>query len=149
MASASEIREQVAGETERRTRLAVPAFAGGILYLLSGIITTSTLNSAPTVGLLQGLSPALSGVASPVVSPRAAEVKFISHHAYPLIAGSVMAALAIGALTLVLLVLVDATRFRRPQTWAAARPLILAGGIALATVSIGHQVVTAIETHNF
>ena len=130
-------------------RLAVPAFAGGFLYLLSGIITTSTLNGAPTVGLLQGLEPALSGVASPTVSPRAAEVKFISHHAFPLIAGSVLAGIAIGALTLVLLLLADATRFRRPQTWAAARPLILVGGITLAVVSIGHQVVVAIETHNF
>jgi hypothetical protein len=149
MPSATEIREQVAGETERRTRLAVPSFAGGILYLLSGIITTATLNGAPTVGLLQGLGPALSGVANPAVSPRAAEVKFVSHHAYPLIAGSVMAAFAIGALTLVLLLLADATRFRRPQTWGAARPLILVGGIALAIVSIGHQSVLAIETHHF
>ena len=149
MPSASEIREQVARETDRRTTLGVPAFAGGILYLLSGIVTYSTLNGAPKVGLLQALSPALSGVANPAVSPRAAEVKFISHHTYALIAGSVMAALAIGALTLVLLVLVDATRFRRPQTWAAARPLILVGGILLALVSIGHQIILSIQTHNF
>jgi len=78
-----------------------------------------------------------------------AEVKYISHHAYGLIAGSTLAAIAIGALTLVLLVLVDATRFRRPQMWSAARPLVLAGGIALAVVSVGHQVVSAIETHSF
>jgi len=147
--SASEIKEQVARETERRTRLAVPAFAGGILYLLSGITTTATLNGAPTVGLLQGLAPALAGEANPAKSPRAQEVEFISHHSYPLIAGSVMASLAIAALTLVLLVLVDAARFRRPTMWAAARPMILAGGIALVIVSIGHQVVAAIETHNF
>jgi hypothetical protein len=149
MHSAGEIKERVARETEHRTRLAVPAFAGGILYLLSGITTTATLNKAPTVGLLQGLKPALAGEASPLVSPRAPEVKYISHHAYALIAGSVMASLAIAALTLVLLVLVDATRFRRPQMWVAARPLVLAGGIALAVVSVGHQVVTSIETHNF
>jgi hypothetical protein len=147
--SASEIKEQVARETERRTRLAVPAFAGGILYLLSGITTTATLNGAPTVGLLQGLAPALAGEANPAKSPRAQEVEFISHHSYPLIAGSVMASLAIAALTLVLLVLVDAARFRRPTMWAAARPMILAGGIALVIVSVGHQVVAAIETHNF
>jgi hypothetical protein len=101
------------------------------------------------VGLLQGLAPALSGVANPAVSPRTPEVKFISHHAFSLIAGSVLAAIAVGALTLVLLVFVDATRFRRPQTWAAARPLVLGGGIAVAVVSIAHQVASAIETHNF
>jgi hypothetical protein len=149
MPSTSEIAQQVAAETERRSRLAVPAFAGGILYLLSGIITASTLNGAPSVGLLQGLAPALSGVANPPVSPRAPEVKFFSHHATSLIAASVLAAVAIGALTLVLLLLVDTARFRRPQTWPAARPLILVGGIALAIISVVHQAVLAVETHNF
>ena len=38
----------------------MPAFAGGVLYLLSAIIIASTLNGAPTVGLLQGLAPALA-----------------------------------------------------------------------------------------
>ncbi len=149
MPSAGEIRQQVASESERRSRLAVPAFAGGFLYLLSAIIISSTLNGAPTVGLLQGLAPALSGVANPAVSPRAAEVRFISHHAFALIAGSTFAAIAVASLTLILLLLVNATRFRRPQTWSAARPLVLYGGIAVVLVSLGHQVVSAIETHNF
>jgi hypothetical protein len=149
MPSAREISEQVTRESERRSRLGVPAFAGGLLYLLSGVIITSTLSGAPTVGVLQGLAPALSGVANPPVSPRAAEVKFISHHAFALIAGSALAAIAIGALTLTLLLLVDATRFRRPETWSGARPLVLGGGIALALVSLGHQVVGSIEAHNF
>ncbi|MGP0101882.1 MAG: hypothetical protein ACLPUT_09735 [Solirubrobacteraceae bacterium] len=149
MPSAGEIREQVAREADRRNRLAVPAFAGGFLYLLSAIIISGTLNGAPTVGLLQGLAPALSGVANPAESPRTAEVKFISHHAFALIAGSTLAAIAIGSLTLVLLLLLHATRFRRPQTWSAAYPLVLGGGIAVALVSLGHQVTSAIETHNF
>jgi hypothetical protein len=149
MATAAEISAQTSSELARRTRLGVPALAGGVLYLLGQIIIAGTLKGAPTVGLLQGLAPALKGEANPVESPRAVEVKFISHHAFALIAGSVLAALAIGALTLVLLLILDATRFRRPQTWAAARPLVLYGGIALAVVSVGHQVTSAIETHNF
>jgi len=149
MPSAGDIREQVAGETERRTRLAVPAFAGGFLYLISAIIISETLNGAPTVGLLQGLAPALSGVANPAVSPRVPEVKFVSHHAFPLIAGSALAAIAVASLTLILLLLVDATSFRRPQSWRPTRPLVLVGGIALAVVSVGHQAVGAIESHNF
>jgi hypothetical protein len=149
MPSPSEISERVADESERRRRLSVPAFAGGVLYLLSGIIISSTLNGAPTVGLLQGLQPALSGVANPAVSPRAGEVRFISHHAFPLIAGSLLAALAIAVLTLVLLLLAGATRFRRPETWGPARMLVMSGGAALAVISVAHQIVTAIETHNF
>jgi hypothetical protein len=149
MPSAGEIRREVAEEEEARSRLSVPAFGGGFLYLLSAIIIASTLNGAPTVGLLQGLAPAIGGDANPAESPRAPEVKFISHHAFPLIAGSFLAAVAIVILTLILLTLLRATAFRRPGTWAAARPLVLFGGIAVAVASVAHQVVGAIETHNF
>jgi hypothetical protein len=149
MPSKDEISEQVARETEWRTRLGVPALVGGVFYLLSGIITNSVASSAPTVGILQGLAPALRGEASPAVSPRAPEVKYLSHHASSLIIASVIAAIAITVLTLVLVLLSTATRFRRPSSWALARPLILFGGIALAVISIVHQAVLAVETHNF
>ncbi len=149
MPSAAETRGQVKQEEHARGRLSVPAFAGGFLYLLSAIIITSTLSGAPTVGLLQGLAPALRGEANPAESPRAAEVKFISHHAFGLLAGSALAAIAVAILTLILLTLLNATAFRRPATWSAARPLVLAGGIAVAIASIAHQLVAAIETHNF
>jgi hypothetical protein len=149
MPSASEIREQVAAESERRNRLAVPAFAGGFVYLLSAIVIASTINSAPTVGLLEGLAPAISGDASPSVSPRAPWVRYVSHHSLALIAGGALAAVALVVLTLILLLLANATRFRRPKSLAATRPLLLVGGLGLAFVSIGHEVVSAIETHNF
>jgi len=149
MPSRAEISAQVDSETERRERLAVPAFAGGFLYMLSAIIIASTLKGAPTVGLLQGLAPALSGQAEPAESPRAAEVRFISHHAFALVSGSVLAAIAVLVLMLILLLLLDATSFRRPSTWSGARLLVLFGGIAVAVVSVTHQIVSAIETHNF
>jgi len=149
MPSANEIKEQVARESHLRNRLAVPAFAGGFLYLLSAIIITSTLNGAPTVGVVQALTPALRGEASPAVSPRTPEVKFFSHHAFALIAGGTLAGIAIAILTLILLLLLDATRFRRPATWVLARPLVLVGGVTLAVLNVAHQVVSAIETHKF
>jgi hypothetical protein len=149
MPSASEIRKQVDYENERRQRLSVPAFGGGFLYLLSAIVITSTLNGLPTVGPLQGLAPALSGEAHPPVSPRTEEVKFISRHAFALIAGSALAAIAIGILTVVLLTLLQATVFRRPQTWPGARIVTLVGGVAVALASVAHEVVYAIETHKF
>jgi hypothetical protein len=149
MPSPSDISEQVERESERRARLGVPAFAGGFLYFLSAIIVTSTLSSAPTVGLLQGLAPALRGEANPAVSPRAVEVKYISHHAFALIAGSTIKSIALVVLTLVLLLLFDAARFRRPETWAYARPLVLVGGIGLAVINIAHQIVGSIRAHDF
>jgi len=149
MAADADVKQQIARETEWRARLAVPAFAGGVLYLLSGIITNSIAGGAPTVGVLQGLAPAVEGHPKPAVSPRAPEVKYLSHHASSLIISSVMAAFAIIALTLALMLLAEAARFRRPASWAAARPLILIGGVALAVISLVHQAVLAIETHSF
>jgi hypothetical protein len=149
MPNPTEISEQLASESERRERLGVPAFAGGFLYFLSAIIVSATLSSAPTVGLLQGLQPALRGEADPAVSPRAVEVKYISHHAFALIAGSTLKSIALVVLTLVLLLLLDATRFRRPQTWAYARPLVLVGGIGLVVINIVHQIVGSIRAHSF
>jgi hypothetical protein len=149
MTSGSETKAQVARESDRRRTLAVPAFAGGLLYLLGGIISTATLNGIPSVGLLQGLQAALRGEANPAVSPRVGEVKFISHHAFPLIAGSLLTALALVTLALVLRFLFSAVRFRRPESWVAAGPLALVGGLGLAALNLAHEIVRAIETHAF
>jgi hypothetical protein len=149
MPSSTEISEQVERESAWRARMGVPAFAGGFLYFLSAIIVTATLNSAPTVGLLQGLTPAIRGVANPPISPRAAEVKYISHHALALIAGSLVKSVSLIVLMLLVLLLIEATRFRRPETWSMVRPLVLVGGIVLAVVNLLHQVVSSIQAHNF
>lgn len=148
MATATEIEQRTAFESARRARLAVPAVAGGVLYLLSGIILSATLKELPAVGVVQGLEPVLRGEPKRTVSPRAAEVTYIDHHAFGLIAGSVLTAIAVAALTLVLLFVVDATHFRR-QTWPAARPLVLVGGIGVALLNVVHEVILAVEAHKF
>ncbi|HLB21926.1 MAG TPA: hypothetical protein VK605_07425 [Solirubrobacteraceae bacterium] len=127
----------------------MPAFAGGFLYLLGVIVTTVTLSSAPVVGLLQGVAPALRGEPKPAESPRALEVKFISDHAFAVIAGSTLVAVAIAVLTLVLTFLFDAVHFRRPEAWRAARPLVLVGGVGFVILSLFHEVLRAIKTHEF
>jgi hypothetical protein len=136
-------------ERERRARLGVPAAAGGVLYLLSGIIISSALGGIPTVGVLQSVAPALRGEPNPPVSPRAAEVKFQSHHALDLLAGSALVAVAYAALVLVLIFLLGATRLRRPETGPVARVLVIAGGATVAVLSLLTQIVLAINTHNF
>jgi hypothetical protein len=144
-----EVRDQLELESGWRSRLGVPALAGGFLYLIGTVIIGSAISGAPTVGLLQAISPALKGEAHPARSPRADEVTYISHHAFGLIAGSVLSAISLLALTAVLFVLVKATRFRRPASWPATLPLVLIGGFGFAAVSIGHQIAGAILTHDF
>jgi hypothetical protein len=147
--SKREIRDRVAFESTRRTRLAVPATAGGILYLLGAITLSATLKQVPTVGLIQGAAPAIDGQVNPAVSPRAAEIRFYDHHAFGLIAGAFLSAAAIGVLLVVLLFLFDAARFRRPETAPIARLLILIGGIGLPVLTVVGEIVQALGAHNF
>jgi hypothetical protein len=144
-----EIRARVAFESQRRSRLGSPAIAGGVLFLLGGIIVNSTLRPLPTVGTIQGLAPALRGEANPAVSPGAAEVRFIDHHAFGLIAGNLLQAVAIFLLVAILLFLLGAVRFRRPETTPVAQPLVLAGGAGMVLVSIVHPVAQVVNAHNF
>jgi hypothetical protein len=144
-----EIRARVGHESERRNRLGVPSIAGGVLFLLGGVIVTTTLRPLPSVGTIQGLAPALRGEVNPAVSPGAAEVRFIDHHAFGLIAGNLLQAVAIFFLVLVLLFLLGAVRFRRPETSRIARPLVLYGGVAMVLVSIAHPLAQVLNAHNF
>jgi hypothetical protein len=145
----ADVSQRVGEESARRVRLGVPSVAAGILYLLSAIIISSVLRGAPTVGVLQGLGPALTGKANPAFSPRAAEVRFESHQAFGLIAGSVLSSIAIVLLAVILLFLLRAATFRRPQTNRSARPLILIGGGLIALLTVVNEVVLAIRRHNF
>ncbi len=143
------IRARVAHESERRNRLGVPSIAGGVLFLLGGVIVTTTLRELPTVGAIQGLAPALRGEANPAVSPGAAEVRFIDHHAFGLIAGNLLQAVAIFFLVVILLFLLGAVRFRRPETSSIARSLVLSGGAVMVLVSVAHPVAQVLNAHNF
>jgi len=145
----SEIDRQVAFESQRRARLGVPALAGGVLYLLGGIIVSATLKSLPTVGVVQALTPALRGEANPAVSPGTPEVRYISHHAFGLIVGNLLQSMSVVALVLILLFILGAVRFRRPQTTPAAWWFVLVGGVVLALVSVVRPVVQTLNAHNF
>ncbi len=145
----AEVRAQVELESRRRMRLATPSIAGGVLFLLGGVIVSTTLRALPTVGPLQGLAPELRGEANPAVSPGTREVRYIDHHAFGLIAGNVLQALAILLLVALLLFVLDAVRFRRPETTQLARPLVLGGGLVMVVVSVAHPVAQVLNAHNF
>jgi hypothetical protein len=147
--STEDIRRQQDEEIRRRKQLATPVLAAGVLYFVGAIILIATSNGSPVVGLLQGTAPALRGEANPPVSPRAAEIKYTSHHALGLIAGSVCTALALLGLTALLVLLYDAARFRRPASWAPARMLAVVGGSLLAILTVAREVALTIKSHEF
>ena len=141
--------EQIAWELSRRARVGVLAVGAGILYELSASILSAVLKSVPSVGLIQGLGPALHGVAIPTTSPGVAEVRFINSHAFGTIAGSLIAAISVFLTVVALSFLSQATSFRRPQSLRAARPLLIVGGFGFAFLSVAHEVINAIESHQF
>ncbi|HLI32142.1 MAG TPA: hypothetical protein VKU89_05320 [Solirubrobacteraceae bacterium] len=142
-------RELLEGEAERRARLGVPVSAAGVLYLLGAIVIYQSLSGLPTVGIIQGLAPALEGKASVAVSPQTPEIRYISHHALGLIAGSALEAIAIALLTVGLLFLLEAVRLRVPEPSPAVRITVMIGGFLGAFVMILAQIVRAIRTHEF
>jgi hypothetical protein len=149
MARNRELKEQLQREQERRTRLGVPVTASGVLYLLGAIILYQALLHLPTVGILQGLQRALGDHSLGAVSPQAAEVKYLSHHAFGLIAGSLLQAIAYVFLVLALLLLLDATRLRSQEQSVTVRRLVLFGGIGTAIIVVAGQIVRAVRTHEF
>jgi hypothetical protein len=141
--------QQTAYEAERKARLGVPVLAGGILYLLGAIIVANQLQGLPTVGVVQGLEPALTGHATSAVSPRAQEVLYLSHHTFGLISGGVLQAIGFAFLTVALLFLLEATSFRAPAPSQAARWLVLVGGAGTAAMEVIGQVVRTVRTKEF
>lgn len=141
--------EPVAGEARSRARLGVPVSAAGVIYLLGAIIIYQSLVGLPTVGIIQGLAPALEGKAAVAVSPQTPEIRYISHHALGLIAGSVLEAIGVALLTIGLLFLLEAVRARAPEPSPAVRITVMTGGFLGAFVMILAQIVRAVRTHEF
>jgi hypothetical protein len=120
-----------------------------VLFLLSAIIVNAVLNGLPTVGVVQGLAPALRGESTPAASARAPEVRFLSHHAFGLIVGSALESIAVVVLTFALLFVLGAARFRKPDDSPLARTLVIAGGAGLAIFGVAVQAIRAVRTHDF
>lgn len=140
--------EEVAREVTRRRRLGIPLIVAGALFVLSAVTASSVFSSAPSVSLTRGLMPALAGSALPAVSARTERIRFFSHHALALIAGSVMLTVALAVAALAVLVLWDAARSRRANIFSPARILILIG-LPFAAVPVANSVLGAVATHRF
>jgi hypothetical protein len=145
----TEVKQRIEHETARRARIGVPVMASGFLYFLGAIVVTASLKTSPTVGILQGLAPALNGQANPSRSPKASEVIFESHHSFGLIAGAVVSSIAILILVMGLIFLLDSTIFRRPQTPRPARPLVIFGGTVVVVLGIVNEIYLAVRRHQF
>jgi hypothetical protein len=100
---------QLESEGAARRRVGVLAIVAGVFYLagevLLGLFVTA---KSPSVGLVQGLAPALRGQAAARVDPRTIELSFLDHHALESILFSVVIAVGLAAMRWPLVYLRDA-----------------------------------------
>jgi len=79
-----EDRERQLGiEGARRRRVAFLSIAAGVVYLIGQLVLIEALEAKePTVGILQGLTPAFHGLKQAAVDPRFAQQTYIDNHWY-------------------------------------------------------------------
>jgi hypothetical protein len=150
MSTVMETREpQVAWELGRRPRMGVFATAGGLLLLVGNLLPVTALRGVPNVGVVQGLTPLLNGQAKPAVSPRYQFIAFLDHHAATLIIGAALEAVGLALLAIALHFVFGCVRFRRPETMAAAGPLVLYAAPAVGVLTLAGQIVQAVLAHRY
>src|ERR1700738_481412 len=95
----AEAERQLTVEGAQRLRVAVASVFAGIL-LFGGDLWVGLIQAKdPSIGLLQGLAPALRGAAASAIDPRTAHEQFVIHHQTSLILGFLVSSL--GALALI------------------------------------------------
>jgi hypothetical protein len=154
---------QLAWEGAWRSRVAIAAIAGGAMLLAGALYgTLVVLAGLPTVGLVEGLAPALHGIKEAAVDPHVARLAFIDHHAAGLVLAAILVALGTLALIPVLVYLYRATSFRLERALAGqesgargprlprAALLLAVGGAGVgAFCLLAAQVVDVLKAHAF
>lgn len=139
--------QQLEWEAAQRPRAAAASIAAGVL-MIGGSVYTSAGLTTPSVGVIQGLAPALKGIPDPRVDPRTGEILFTAHHSGRIIAASCITAIGIAAIAFVLWYLYKAVRARR-QIPDLPRILAVAGPILVAAAGVATAIVLTINGHHF
>jgi hypothetical protein len=104
-------------EGAQRRPVAMIAVAAGLLYLIGEFLVGLVISAkTPTVGVLQGLAPALQGLKAAQVDPRTAIQLFVDHHAVLIVVLFVIDAIGLAAMRWPLLYLHRATVLRSGQS---------------------------------
>jgi hypothetical protein len=142
------VTRQLELEAAERPRVVAAGVGAGVL-LLGGALYGVVGLKQPRVGIVQGLAPALKGIADPHVDPRTAEIVFSAHHAARIITSACISAIGIAAISIVLLYLYSAVKARRPQLSDILRVTVIAGPIAVAVAGAATAIIFASNARHF
>src|ERR1019366_2556865 len=101
---------QLEAERVQRPRVAAFSVAAGLLLFAGNLWSALVEAKSPTIGLLQGLGPALHGSAAAAVDPRPLQEQFLVNHQATLIAAVVLSAIGAVAMSFPLRYLAEADR---------------------------------------
>ena len=133
---------QLAVEGAQRFRAAACALVAGIFFFGGEIWVSAIGAGEPTIGVLQGLTPAFSGRAAATIDPRTIKEQFLVHHQFALIAAFVISNLGVLAMIVPLryLARAESARAERPSAltgqFALVGPLMLGIGLPLFEISL-------------
>ena len=140
---------QLAAEGAQRVRIGALAVLSGVL-LFGGELWAAVIEAkTPTVGILQGLRPALNGLSAAAVDPRTAQEHFLIHHQLPLIVSLVMGSVAWIAVSFPLRYLAAAERLRSPAPSAITTYIAQYGPWIVALFVPALEISLIIGAHNY
>jgi len=145
----AEDQRQLAAEGAQRRRVgALAVFAGASLF--AGELWAAVVEAKdPTVGILQGLAPALSGQAAAGTDPRTVHEHFLVNHQVVLIVALLLSALGAVAMTFPLRYLAAAERLRAATPSAVTGYLAQYGPLMIAIFVPAYEISLIIGAHHY
>ena len=140
---------QLVVEGAQRVRVAACSVTAGLFFFGGQLWVAVVSAKEPTIGILQGLAPALHGMAAAAVDPRTVHEEFLVSHQYSLIAAFLIS--NIGALLMIppLRYLAAAERARSQTPSKLSAQLALYGPILLAIFLPAFEISLVIGAHHY
>ncbi|MGH2852342.1 MAG: hypothetical protein ACRDLP_17230, partial [Solirubrobacteraceae bacterium] len=142
-------RQLLDAEGAARQRVALLSVLAGLILFAGELWTAIVQSKSPTVGLLQGLRPALKGLAAAAVDPRTGQEQFLVHHQLSLIIAVVLGGLGAAAMTFPLRYLAAAERARSPTPSAVTSYLAQFGPLLIAIFVPAYEISLIIGAHSY
>ena len=145
----ADVERQLAVEGAQRVRVAASSIVAGLFFFGGQLWVTAIGAKEQTIGVLQGLEPALHGLRAAAVDPRTVHEQFLVHHQVALIAAFLISNLGALAMIMPLRYLAAAERVRSPAPSAIAGHLALYGPILLAVFLPAFEISLILGAHSY
>lgn len=145
----ADVERQLAVEGAQRPRVAAAAIVAGLFFFGGQLWVTAIGAKEKTIGILQGLTPALHGQVAAAIDPRTVHEQFLVHHQVSLIAAFVISNLGALAMIVPLRYLASAERARSPAPSSLGAYVALYGPILLAVFLPAFEISLILGAHSY